>query len=78
METTTLQPTSVTEQSKYYEFKEGTLTIDILKQLIPNSIMERYEIEFTESIYSQNGTFVIRTKDINKNIYNIGLKTIMK
>lgn len=74
METTTLQPTTVTEKSKYYEFKKRSLTISDLKELIKEAYFERYDIELFETETSQK--MIIKYKDDNSCRFAINLKSI--
>jgi len=74
METTTLQPTTVTDKSKYYGFKNGTLTISDLKELIKEVYFERYDIELYETETSQK--FIIKYKGDNSCRFAINLKSV--
>jgi hypothetical protein len=70
METTKLVPTEQTEKSKYYELKEGNVTIEIVKELIPDELYKDYEFEF------DNGSISVNTKGIHRNRIHIGVNTI--
>lgn len=74
METNTLQPTTVSDKTKYYDFKKRSLTISDLKELIKEAYFERYDIEFYESETSQK--LIIKYKDDNSCRFAISLKSI--
>lgn len=76
METTTLQPTTVTDEAKYYEFKQGTLTNELLKELIPAKIMECYEIEFYNYDTTGQECLIITNKGSRTNRYHINLRSV--
>jgi hypothetical protein len=74
MENTKLVPTKVTDKTKYYAFKNRTLTIADLKELINQSYFDRYDIDFYESETSQK--LIIKYKEDNTSRFAITLKSI--